>query len=83
MKKLMIITFGFLVAFTTYQVNAVNQSVEEVVTVSSVEALANSENIGGACKWTQQKCSSGVTREVCLIDGNGSTCICGSVTRPC
>lgn len=36
------------------------------------------------CKWSQYVCPDGVTfREVCLVDGDGGGCTCGTITRPC
>jgi hypothetical protein len=37
----------------------------------------------GTCKWSGEDCPGGGSREVCLEDGDGNTCSCGSVTRPC
>jgi len=70
-------------AFTAYQVNALNQSVLEVVSLDSIESVASNESSTMNCKWFPQKCDSGVQREICIVDGNGGACVCGSVTRPC
>ncbi len=50
------------------------------------EAQATSS--GGAttppsCKWASSVCPNGNPREVCLTDGNGNSCSCGTVPRPC
>ena len=46
---------------------------------------ANATDGGGAgCKWSAETCPDNTThREICLSDGDGNTCTCGSVTRSC
>lgn len=35
------------------------------------------------CKWAAITCPGGGSQEGCLQDGDGNSCTCGSVTRPC
>ena len=52
--------------------------------LSGSSAKASEGEGGGNCKWSGQLCPDQVTpREVCLSDGTGTNCTCGSVTRPC
>ncbi|MBQ8771102.1 MAG: hypothetical protein IJZ60_08120 [Bacteroides sp.] len=82
MKKFLILAFAGFTAYNVYQANATKQMVA-LMNIQQVEALASGEGGGKVCKWSQQTCSNGNVREVCLDDGNGSVCECGSVTRPC
>ena len=38
---------------------------------------------GVGCKWSGEDCPDNSHREVCLVDGDGNDCTCGSVTRAC
>lgn len=82
MKKFLILAFAGFTAYNVYQANATKQVVA-LMNIQQVEALGNNEGSGKVCKWFQETCSSGKIREVCLDDGNGGVCECGSVTRPC
>ena len=44
---------------------------------------AQAKEMVPTCKWSQEDCPNSPDREVCLVDGSGYTCECGSVTRPC
>jgi hypothetical protein len=47
-------------------------------------ASANSRNsFVPTCRWSSQICESGTFREICLVDGTGNICECGTVSRPC
>ena len=57
-----------------------------IILLSNNSASAQGrEEVGGelTCKWAGQTCTTGVEREVCLSDGDGNSCTCGTVTRPC
>lgn len=58
-----------------------------IVTVFQYPAKAqfnqSLENEDTKCKWSGETCSSGVWREICLKDGDGNDCTCGTVTRDC
>lgn len=83
MKKILLCTVLVFSVFTAYQVNTI-ETVADSIDLASVEAVAASEGGGGVqCKWGQQTCDNGNVREICVTDGNGGTCSCGSVTRPC
>lgn len=83
MKKISLLVV-VLSLFTAYQVNTIEKSVTGYIDLNYIEALASNEGGGSEpCKWSQDTCDDGGTREVCLTDGNGSHCTCGSVTRPC
>lgn len=52
--------------------------------LSGSSAKASEEEGGGNCKWSPAVCPGGqIQREICLSDGTGNSCQCGSVTRPC
>lgn len=83
MKKFLFLLVVVASVFTAYQVNAIEKNVANCIDLTNVEAIAAFESGGDQCKWHQETCDNGGTREVCLSDGNGSICSCGSVTRPC
>lgn len=82
MKKVLLCAVLVFSVFTAYQVNTIETAVD-CIDLASVEAVAASESGGTQCKWAKQTCDNGNTREVCVTDGNGGSCSCGSVTRPC
>lgn len=83
MKKLLLVSVVALASYATYQVNAVERVVE-YIDMASLEALAQNENEEDKCRWSQMSCpKTDYEREVCLTDGNGGSCSCGAVTRPC
>ena len=85
-RKILIISAVMgITGAVAWNVNYGSQNEEiSVFSLANIEALSDPEN-GSACKWSQVSCPGlfGGTREVCLDDGDGNTCICGSTTRPC
>ena len=55
-----------------------------ILLITSKNSSASPPQDPQQCKWSGQDCPDGQTyREVCLVDGDGNTCSCGSVTRSC
>ena len=56
-----------------------NQPKEEMsdVMLANIEALATGESIG-QCRWKRVFDSNGCQYWVCIINGDGNTCTCGS-----
>lgn len=84
MKRILFVLIVACSLVTVYQTNTVAKATEDIDLIS-VEALAQEESGGGgtSCRWHSEKCPSGSTREVCVDNGDGSSCSCGSTTRPC
>lgn len=83
MRKLFFVLIVISSVFTAYQANTLEKTVENIE-LTSLEAMAQGESgDGGSWRWHSEKCPNGNTREVCVDNGDGSSCSCGSTTRPC
>lgn len=84
LKKFLFLAVIAMGGLSIYQAKTLENEVADV-DLFTLEAFANdNETSGSQCKWHEEKCSGTErNREVCVVDGNGSSCPCGSVTRPC
>ena len=48
--------------------------------MENLEALSDNENTSGTCKWKYDKDLYGCPRHICILDGRGDICVCGSVS---
>ena len=79
-----IVMLAIGVAVFNFNLNAQNGGLSNMA-LANIEALANDENGSGDCKWKVIDCPGLGTGdyEACLVNGDGYSCTCGTVTRDC
>lgn len=79
-KKLCFIGLLVVMAFIVHDVVAVQYDLNAVKEKTGLNDIQPRMS----CKWKQVSCDNGnQVREVCIVDGNGTSCRCGTVSREC
>lgn len=82
-KILVFICVVFASGYNFYSAQQIDNLFD--LSFANIESLATSEGGGLECKWKVQDCPDWGTGdyEACLVNGDGNSCACGSVTRDC
>ncbi|MDR2585248.1 MAG: NVEALA domain-containing protein [Prevotellaceae bacterium] len=84
-RKILFICVFFCASAFVIGVYSVQNKPEEYDLFSqNVEALSRNKDVNLDCYWQSVQCvKCGESFESCTIEGDGNSCNCGLVTRPC